>query len=184
MKRGAVFSPASFQLLGSPSHIANALAKLVETKEIRKLSRGVYYFPKFDRDRDEIPPDLHLVARCIAEKLKQTILISAEAAAFHYRLIEKPPELITYLTDGPTRTRYIGKYAIHFRHVTKKTLVGAENTSGIVFQALRYFGKDGIENEIVEKIRSALTEKDKRQVLQDYRRTPIWMHDISKRIAT
>lgn len=184
LKRGAVFTPASFGLLGSPSHIANALAKLVETGEIRKLSHGIYYFPKFDRNRREIPPDLHLVARCIAEKLQQTILISAEAAAFHYKLVAKPPEVITYLTDGPARTRHIGEYAIHFRRVTKKTLVGAGNTSGMVFQALRYFGKDGIENETIEKIRSALTEQDKRQILRDYRKTPIWMHNICKRIAT
>lgn len=183
LKPGAIFTPATFGLLGSPTQIANALKKLVESGDIRKLGHGVYYYPKYDANRRELPPDIDLVAKSIAEKLQQTVLSSSETAAYHFGFLPRPPEKITYLTDGPTRVRQVGEHSIYFRNVTKKSLTGAGHKSGLVFQALRHVGKDNITDETIEQIKLTLTDKEKRQILQDYVKTPIWMHTFAKRIA-
>lgn len=183
MKRGAVFTPASFKNLGSPAQITNTLTTLVKNETIRKLGHGVYYYPKYTQSDVEQPPDPYKIAKSIADGCGHTLLISEKEAAYTLGLIYKPPDQAIYLTDGPSRERSFGSQSVYFRQVIKKTLVGAEQKSGIVFQALRYLGNGNVTSQVVDKIRSNLSAKDKKQILRDYRLTPIWMHEILKNLA-
>jgi hypothetical protein len=65
------------------------------------------------------------------------------------------------MTDGPTRTRTIGRQVIQFRNASRKTLVGAGQKSGAEFQALRYVGKDGVADSVINKLARTLSNKDR-----------------------
>ncbi|MCP3890021.1 MAG: hypothetical protein GY702_14295 [Desulfobulbaceae bacterium] len=67
-KRGWVFTPGSFKDLGSRSGIDMALMCYKEKGTIRKLERGLYYYPKVDPVLGFIPPSTEDIARALADR--------------------------------------------------------------------------------------------------------------------
>jgi hypothetical protein len=54
----------------------------------------------------------------------------------------------------------------------------AGTTSGLIFEALKFIGKDNVSEQMISKIRKKITEKDKAKLLIDMKFAPIWMHKI------
>ena len=92
------------------------------------------------------------------------------------------PSKPTYMTDGPTRTKRVGRQVIQFRNASSKTLVGAGQKTGAVFQALRYVGKDRIDDQVISKLAGALDRKDRVLLSRQSRHVPAWMHPIVQQI--
>ena len=180
---GAVFSPVDFLDIGSRASVDQTLSRLTGQGVIRRLVRGLYDYPKINDRFGQLSPSLDDVAHAVARKDNQVLQISPARAANQLGLSRQVPSQVIYLTDGPTRKKQIGNQTIHFRKAAQKTLVGAGQKTGVVFQALRYVGKDRVNAVVVRKLAGGLDTKDRAQLVKQSIHVPAWMHPIVQQIA-
>ena len=187
MKRrgpGKAYSPKDFLDLGSRGSVDVALSQLVESGSIRRVRRGIYDFPESSAlFGTELSPDLDQVARATARKHGWRVLASGAQAANALGLSTQVPAKAVYLSDGPTRSLQVGKQLLAFKHVEPKTLGAASEINGLVIQALRYLGKDGVTDTTVKRIARILSDADKRTLLRDTQYSTDWIHKVAKRIV-
>ncbi len=181
--RGAVFAPADFLDLGSRASVDQTLSRLADQGMIRRLTRGLYDYPKHSTRFGTLAPSVDDVARAVARKDNQVLQVSPAAAANQLGLSTQVPSHTTYMTDGPTRTKQIGNQVIQFRKASSKTLVGAGQKTGAVFQALRYVGKGRIDGDVVRKLAGVLDDKDRAKLLKQIKYVPAWMHPVVHQIT-
>ncbi len=182
--RGAVHVPADFLDLGRRAAIDQALARLARAGTIRRLARGVYDFPKQHPRLGDLSPSLGRVAGAIARSTGSQIQVSGAQAANQLGLSTQVPAQVVYLTDGPTRTIPIGNRQVTFRHAAPRRLAGAGTAAGLVMQALRHLGPDGITSDVIARVRSALTDDDCVSVRRHAALAPAWMRPALDAIAT
>ena len=181
--RGAIFAPSDLLDLGSRASVDQTLSRLADQGVIRRLTRGLYDYPKISPRFGMIQPSVDDVARAIARKDRYVLLVSQAAAANQFGLSTQVPSKPVYMTDGPTRTRTIGRQVIQFRNASRKTLTGAGQTSGAVFQALRYVGKDGVTDSVINKLARTLSDKDRDLLVKQSRDVPAWMQPVIQQIT-
>ena len=181
--RGAIFAPSDLLDLGSRASVDQTLSRLADQGVIRRLTRGLYDYPKISPRFGMIQPSVDDVARAIARKDRYVLLVSQAAAANQFGLSTQVPSKPVYMTDGPTRTRTIGRLVIQFRNASRKTLTGAGQTSGAVFQALRYVGKDGVTDTVINKLARTLSDKDRDLLVKQSRDVPAWMQPVIQQIT-
>ncbi|MFK5892009.1 MAG: DUF6088 family protein, partial [Pseudomonadota bacterium] len=79
--KGYVFSSSDFIDLFSINNIDKALSNLVKKNKIRRISRGIYDYPKYSELlKRELSPDIEKVADAYARKFNWKIEISGNTA--------------------------------------------------------------------------------------------------------
>ena len=182
-KRGWVFTPGSFKDLGSRYAIDMALMRYKEKGTIRKLARGLYYYPKVDPILGFMPPSTDDIARALAGRDATKIQPSGAHAANLLGLTTQIPMKIVYLTDGRSRTVQVGNRQIVLQHREPKNLATAGKISGLVIQALKYLGKDHVDDQLIEQLDRRLSSTDREQLLKDIRYAPEWISKIIIRLG-
>lgn len=181
--RGYVFTPSDFLDLGARTAVDQALSRLSAQGTIRRLSQGLYDYPKSSSSLGLLSPSLDAIAEALARKDNHVLQVSPARAANMLGLTTQVPAKTVYFTDGPSRTRRIGRQTIQMKHASRKRLAGAGQLSGAVFQALRYVGRDGVDDQIIDKLRNALSPKDRKDLLKYSLTVPEWMRPIAHQIA-
>ncbi|MCY4243315.1 MAG: DUF6088 family protein [Rhodobacter sp.] len=181
--RGAIFAPSDFLDIGSRASVDQALSRLADQGVIRRLTRGLYDYPRQSPRFGPLAPSADEIARAVARKDNQVLQPSPAMAANLLGLSTQAPSNPTYMTDGPTRTKKIGRQVIQFRNASQKTLVGAGSKTGTVFQALRYVGKDRVDDQVIGKIARALDASDRAQLAMQSKHVPAWMHPVVQQIV-
>lgn len=181
--RGAIFAPSDFLDIGSRASVDQALSRLADQRVIRRLTRGLYDYPKKSLRFGYLSPSADDVAQAVARKDHQVLQPSPAMAANQLGLSTQVPSKPTYMTDGPTRTKTIGRQVIQFRNASSKTLVGAGQKTGAVFQALRYVGKDRVDDQVIGKLARALDDKDRVLLSKQSKHVPAWMHPVVQQIV-
>ena len=59
----------------------------------------------------------------------------------------------------------------------------AGKVSGTVLQALRWLGKEHVDEGVVSHLRKRLSDEDKRVLMQDIRYVPAWVAEVFRAIA-
>lgn len=180
--RGAIFASSDFLDIGSRASVDQALSRLAGQGMIRRLTRGLYDFPKKSPRFGYLSPSADDIARAVARKDNQVLQPSPAMAANQLGLSTQVPSKPTYMTDGPTRTKTIGRQVIRFHNASSKTLIGAGQKTGAVFQALRYIGKDRIDDQVIAKLARLLGDKDRALLSKQSRHVPAWMHPVVQQI--
>lgn len=181
--RGAIFAPSDFLDLGSRASVDQALSRLTDQGVIRRLTRGLYDYPRQSPRFGLLAPSTDDIARAVARKDNQVLQPSPAMAANQLGLSTQVPSTPTYMTDGPTRTKKVGRQVIQFRKASPKTLVGAGSKTGTVFQALRYLGKDRMDDQVIGKIARTLSARDRAQLAKQSKHVPAWMHPVVQQIV-
>jgi len=181
--RGAVFTPPDFLDLGSRAAVDQALSRLAHQGVVRRLTRGIYDYPKHSPRLGPLSPDPDAVAAAIARKDGRIVQISPARAANMLGLTTQVPAKAVYLTDGPTRTKQIGHQTIIMRNAAAKNLAGAGKATGMVFQALRYLGKDGVDAAAISRLAKAINADTRRALVRDALQAPGWMRPVAEQIA-
>lgn len=181
--RGWVFSARHFIDFGSRRAVDLALFRLTNRGVIRRLGRGIYDFPKMSSTLGILSPSIDAVAREIAGKNNSKLKITGAQAANALGLSTQVPARIVYLTDGPSRQMKIGKQTIMLRHTSPQTMSTAGKGSGTVIEALQYLGKENINSEMVAKIKTVLSEADKKELSKDIGRVPEWVRPFIELIV-
>lgn len=174
---------ADFLDLGGRAAVDQALARLARAGSIRRLARGVYDYPEIDPRLGALAPSLARVAAAITRSTGSQLQVSGAQAANQLDLSTQVPARLVYLTDGPSRTVCVGNRAIEFRHAAPRTLAGAGTAAGVVLQALRHLGRDGVTPSVVARVRRALRADDRAGLIRHEAVAPAWMRPALKAIA-
>ena len=182
--RGRVFVPKDFLDVGSREAVDQALARLVRSNELERLSRGLYRLPAsatrgiriHDLDHDE-------VASALARQTGCKLVPSGTVAASRLGLAARESEEQVYLTDGRARRVRVGASIFVFKHIPPKDLPPGGGTSALVFQALQYLGRAAIDEAVVAQIRSVLTPKSRQELLKDVRYATGWIAEVARQVA-
>ena len=111
-KRGWVFTPSSFYDVGSQFAVRKALERLVISGVIRRLSPGLYDYPKKHPVLGDLLPNYAQIGRALAGQGKLRLQPSGGYAANLLGLTDQVPAKIIFLTDGSSRKVVIGKQEI------------------------------------------------------------------------
>ena len=181
--RGAIFSANDFSGIGSRASVNRALSRMASQGTVRRLAWGIYDYPRKGIYFDYMSPSVDQLAKAVARKHNHLLQICPSRVANQLRLCTQVPAQSVYLTDGPTRTRKIGQRTIQFRNACSRTLVGAGQKSGMVFQALRSFGKHRIDDSIIRKLAGILDNDDRVQLSMQSKQIHAWMRPVIQQIV-
>lgn len=182
-KRGSVFVPADFLDLGSRQAVDLVLHRLVRKGLIRRLARGVYDFPKSHPVLGLLSPSAEVVAQALAGRDRTRLQPAGAYAANALGLSEQVPAKAVFLTDGPSRTVKIGPTTIQLRRTTARNMAAAGRLSGLLIQALRELGEEHVTPERRRHLMRTLPARERRELLEDLRLAPAWMHPIFRELA-
>ena len=168
---------------GSREAIDIALHRLTNKGTIRRLTRGVYDFPKTHATLGLLSPSAEAVAKALTGRDYTRLQPAGAFAANALGLSEQVPAKVVFLTDGPSRTVKIGPTTIQLRRTTAKNMAAAGRLSGLLIQALRMIGIKNITPERRKHLKNSLPVIKRRELIKDLRLAPAWMHPIFRELA-
>lgn len=181
---GYVFTRKDFQDIASSGSIGQVLSRMVKDGVIRQIGRGIFDFPNTNPALGgQLRPDIDQAAKAIARKFRWSILPYGNLAANRLGLSQQVPAKLTYLSDGPTKELKIDNRVIYFKHARPKEIYSDSFISGLVVQALRYFGKDRIGDEIIAHLKQKLSHNEKNELLENIHYSTEWIYEIVQKIA-
>jgi hypothetical protein len=178
-----VFTATDFLDLASRNTVDAALSRHARAGRIRKLSRGLYDFPRRDAQMCPLMPSVDAVAKALRGRDAVRLQPSGAYAANLLGLSDHVPMKVLFLTDGAPRSVRIGRLQILIRRTTPRNMATAGRISGLVIQALRHLGKRHVDDQAVTVLRRRLSPMDKRQLLKDLRFAPVWIANIMRVVA-
>jgi hypothetical protein len=181
--RGLVFTPKLFSSLGDPRTIGMALTRLHRKGTIRRLARGLYDYPRKHSQLGLLSPSIDAIARALEGRNAINLQPSGAYAANLLGLSDQVPMKIVFLTNGPYKRVKLGEREIILKHTSTQNTATAGRTSGLVIQALRYIGKQHIDESVVRVLKRNLSKDDKKQMLKDLNYAPAWIGVIIRQIA-
>jgi len=181
---GYVFTRKDFQDIASSGSIGQILSRMVKDGVIRQIGRGIFDLPNTNPALGgQLSPDIDQAAKAIARKFRWSILPYGNLAANRLGLSQQVPAKITYLSDGPTKELKINNRVIYFKHARPKEIYADSYISGLVVQALRYFGKDRTGDEIIAHLKHKLSRNEKNDLLENINYSTEWIYEIVQKIA-
>ena len=183
--RGWAFSSNDLIKKFDRQQIDSTLSDLVKAKKIRRISRGIYDYPKYSELlQKELSPDIEQVARAIGRKFNWRIEVSGESALNILNLSTQIQAKYIYLSDGPNKSyKLFNDVEIEFKKSVLKDIGFRYKESSLIVQALKSLGKEHITDEIIEKIKEQIEPKISEKILKDTQSTTVWVYEIVKQIC-
>ncbi len=191
-KKSQVWTTRDFLDLGNRDAIDKSLQRLVITKQIRRIDRGLYDAPKVNKlTRNLEAPDYRKIIDAVSRRNQARMLIDGLTAANGLGLTNAVPGQINILTDCRLKPITIDNLVIKFKHTAPSKLYWAGRPAMRVVQAL-YWLRDIINVtekdstiEVIEKIISYLKNTPKKQIIitdlqQGLTTLPSWMQTYLK----
>jgi hypothetical protein len=98
-------------------------------------------------------------------------------------LSEQVPAKVVFLTDGTNRKIRVGNQEIILKQTSPRNMATAGRSSGLVIQALRYLGKQNVDERAVKTLAARLGPEDRQQLIKDIRYAPAWIGNIFRHLA-
>ena len=183
--RGWSFSSNDLIKKFERQQIDNVLSDLVKAKKIRRVSRGIYDYPKYSELlQKELSPDIEQVARAIGRKFNWRIEVSGQSALNILNLSTQIQAKYIYLSDGPNKSyKLFNDVEIEFKKSVLKDIGFKYKESSLIVQALKSLGKEHITDEIIEKIKEQIEPKMYEKILKDTQSTTVWVYEIIKQVC-
>jgi len=179
--RGAVFTPSDFLDLGSRAAVDQALSRLARGGRLRRVTRGLYDYPRIDPQLGALTPSTYAVAQALARETGSRVQVAGAQAANLLGVSLQVPAQTTYLTDGPARSVQIGRRVIKLKHASPKNFVAAGTRAGTVVQALRYLGRAAAP-KLIDAVRPMLSDKDRYQLAREAAYASAWMRPVLREL--
>jgi hypothetical protein len=143
----AVWTPADFLDLGSRDAVDKALQRLVIANILRRIDRGLYDRPSFNKlTNQKSPPDPRSVIDAVARRDQIRVLVDGMTAANDLGLTDAVPAKIIVHTDARLKPIALGNLEITFRPTAASKLHWAGRPGMRLVQALHWL-RDMIERE-------------------------------------
>jgi len=180
---GWVFTPADFQDLGSRTAVGLALMRHKRSGIIRQLARGLYDYPATDPLFGFLSPSTDTIAKALRGRDASRLQPTGAYAANILGLSDQVPMKTIFLTDGRSCRVVMGKREIILKHTTLRNMATAGTISGLVIQALRWIGHRHVDDVVIAKLQTRLSDKDKNRLLKDIRFAPAWIAEIIRTLT-
>lgn len=158
-----VWTPADFFDLGSRDAIDKALQRLTTTGTLRRIDRGLYDQPGFNKlTQQSNPPDPRFVIEALGRRDQVRMLVDGMTAANDLGLTDAVPAKIVVHTDARRRAIKLGNVTISFRPTAASKLFWAGRPAMRVVQALHWmrdmFSREGEADQLRAKLRKLLDD--------------------------
>ncbi|KJC48054.1 hypothetical protein UB31_03565 [Bradyrhizobium sp. LTSP849] len=180
--RGGVFTPNDFLDVAGRAAVDQALSRLVKGSQLRRLTRGLYDFPKVHPKLGALSPTPDDVAQALARETGSRVQIAGARAVNALGLSTQVPAQSIYLTDGPSRRVVLGRRVVDLRHASPKHLIAPGSPAGTVVQALRHLGP-ARATDVVHVAARQLSARDKKTLATSVFQAPAWMRPTLVSIA-
>lgn len=181
---GAVFVGSDFVDIVSSETVRRNMNRLVQEGTIRRVIKGVFEKPKFNKFLGEfVAVDPDEVARALARAYRWTIIPCGDTALNMLELSTQVPAVWCYFSDGPYKTYEWDLTKIEFKRRTNKEITGLSYMTALVIQALKTLGKENVTDEVIKKLSTKLSGKEKAALLKEGRRSTTWVFDTIRRIS-
>ncbi len=178
-----IFSPSDFVDLGSRSAVDKALSRMTAAGLIRRVGHGLYDVPQQHPIVGTTAPSIEMFAKAMAGKVATRLQPTGAYAANLLGLSDQVPAKVVFLTDGRGKRVRLGKLEIVLKQTSPRNMATAGTVSGSVIQALRYLGKDHVNDDTVKRLDRRLSADDRKQLRKDLVYAPAWIGEIMRRLA-
>lgn len=182
--RGFVFSAGDMLDLGGRSAVDQALGRLAQDGQIRRIDRGLYDLPRLHPRIGQLWPSSDAVAKALARRTDSQIKASGPLAANLLGLSTQVPAKAVYLTDGPSRNVRVGRLQVSLRHAGRVDMLLPDSMAGLAIVALRYLGRGGATSDVVDRLSSSLDDAEKARLVGVRRKLPGWLSTVVDQIAS
>ena len=98
-------------------------------------------------------------------------------------LSEQVPVVWIYVSDGTYKEYSYDSTTIKFKRTANKEISNLSAKTALVIQAIKALGKDSINGEVIETIRSQTTAAERKAMLKEAQHATAWIYEVIKRIC-
>lgn len=172
---GVLFTSSQFLKYSHRNSVDQIVVRLAKKGEITRVSRGIYVRPKHNRFAGAVLPSPLEIAKFIAAKTGAIIQVHGAEAARQFGFTTQMPTQAVYLTNGPSKKVKIEHLQLTLKHVTSRKLIFSGTKIGLAITALWYLGKQNVNEKTIARIKSQLTTKEYRELIEAIDQMPIWL---------
>lgn len=163
--------------LGSYDNLRKTLERMTKSGTLRRLIRGVYEFPKYNKTFNMFaPPSIDEIAKALARNFNWDIYPSGNYALNILGISTQIPSKYIYISSGPNRKYEYEGNIIFFKHATLKETNSFSYITNIVIQSFKELGKDNITDDIIKLIRQKFSSEEINLICEEAKKTTIWIY--------
>ncbi len=182
--RDYIFISNDFYDIAEYETIRKNLNRFVESGEIKRIIKGVYYKPKYIEFIDEYSyPSIPKVADAIARKYNWSIAPSGNTSLNMLGLDTQVPAKYTYISDGRYMKYDINGVTIEFKRRNNSEISNMNTYTAMVIQALKTIGKDNITEKDIKHLRNILSKEQKENLLKESKSASKWIYSVIKKVC-
>lgn len=180
---GTVFVPSDFHDVASVDNANAVLSRMARRGEVVRAMRGVYARPKrVEALGIDVPPSADAVAHAIARNNKWVICPSGDTALNLLGLDTQVPAAYEYVSSGPYKSYAYGRSTITMKHRANRDLLDCSPTTCLLIQALKALGKDAVDDGLVRRVASRLSDAEVAAFYEETRGATAWVFEFAKRL--
>ena len=178
-----VFINNDFLDIAGNETVRRTLNQLVSENKIKRVINGFYYNPIYSELIGEYEAvSIHELALAIARKYNWNIAPYNSTALNLLGLSTQVPSHYKYISSGRYKEYKIGDTILEFKKVNPGEIANMSLKTATIIQAIKSLGKENISNEVIQKIRENLTEKEKLDLMNESKSVPAWIYEVIRKI--
>lgn len=179
-----VFFANDFLDIASNATVRQILKRLADEDKIKRVIDGFYYNPKYSELIGEYEAvSIHELALAIARKYNWNIAPYGNTALNLLGLSTQVPSHYKYISSGRYKEYKIGNITLEFKKVNPGEIANMSLKTATVIQAIKSLGKENINDQVIQKIRENLTEKEKTGLMNESKSVPAWIYEVIREIS-
>ena len=164
--------------MSSYDNLRKVLERMVKAGTIRRLIRGVYDIPKYNKKFNMLtPPSLDEVAKALARNFNWDIYPTGNYALNLLGISTQIPSKYIYISSGPNRKYEYEGNSIIFKHASLKETNSFSYKTNIVIQAFKELENENISDHVIECVKSKFNKEEIEDICSEARRTTIWIYN-------
>ena len=181
---GTVFVATDFVDVSDKTSVNTYLTRFEEEGIIRRVLRGVYEKPEYNEFLDErVAASPDKIAHALARNYGWTIVPCGDTALNLLGLSTQIPAAWVYVSDGTYKEYDYEQITIKFKRTTNKEISKLSYKTALVVQALKALGKENVDDTVIAKLKSTLTEEEKEAMLIEAKAVTSWIYEYIKIIC-
>ena len=179
-----VFINNDFLDIAGNETVRRTLNQLVSENKIKRVINGFYYNPIYSELIGEYEAvSIHELALAIARKYNWNIAPYNSTALNLLGLSTQVPTHYKYISSGRYKEYKIGDTVLEFKKVNPGEIANMSLKTATVIQAIKSLGKENITNEVIQKIRENLSEKEITDLMNESKSVPAWIYEVIREIS-
>lgn len=181
---GSVFVSTDFTDITDKKTVNMGLIRLADEGLVKKILFGVYYKPEYNELLGEtVAPSPNKVAHALARNFGWTIVPCGDTALNLLGLSTQVPSQWVYVSDGAYKEYSFDNTVLKFKRTTNKEISKLSYKTALTIQALKALGKDNVSEQIICRLKKALSEEEKEKMLTEAKSATSWVYEYIKVIC-